>query len=91
MSKTTTNSARPGGPDDPQERRRPGHDGQPTPPEAKPLPSRGATVNITDDPADHDPLAGAPIPKGDKDYVADSDERLLKPVVRVPNNRTGGG
>lgn len=91
MSKFTTDNARPGEPSDRQEGRRPRHDGQPTPPEAKPIPSRGATVNTTDDPADHDPLAGAPIPQGDKEFAGDNDERRLKPVLRVPNNRTGGG
>ncbi len=91
MSKVTTNHAAPGEPNDPQERGRPGHDGQPAPPEAKPPVSRGAIVNTTEDPADHDPLADAPIPKGDRDHTTDSDERLLKPVLRTPNNRTGGG
>lgn len=91
MSDVTRNYAKPGEPSDPQERTRPGHDGQPPPEGAKPPPPDDIRVNTTDDPADHDPLAGAPIPQSDNAQVDDSDERLLKPVRRTPNNRTGGG
>lgn len=69
----------------------PRHDGQPQPPEAKPPPPTYSKVNTTDDPADHDPLAGAPTPKGGDGLSRDSDEQALKPVLRGPNNRTGGG
>lgn len=86
------NYAKPGQPSDPQERTGRGHDGQPQPSEAKPAPSTHATVSTVDDPADRDPLAGAPLPRGDNGRPArDVDERLLKPVLTQKNNRTGGG
>lgn len=75
----------------PRERRRPRHDGQPQPPGAKPPPPAFSKVSNTDDPADYDPLAGAPIPQGGNGLSRDSDEQALKPVLRGPNNRTGGG
>lgn len=88
---STNNYAKPGEPNDPQERKPEGHDGQPQPPEAKPPPPGIGIVNTKDDPADHDPLAGAPLPTGDSGPTTDSDERLLKPVLRGPNKRVGGG
>jgi hypothetical protein len=87
----TKNYAGQGQPSDPQERGRPGHDGQPQPPEAKPPTPADLKISTTDDPADHDPVAGEPVPASDPGHPRDNDERLLKPVLRGSNNRTGGG
>lgn len=91
MSELARNFAKPGEPSNPQERKGKGHDGQPQPPEAKQPPPGVGVVSTTDDPADHNPLAGAPIPAADREPATDSDERSLKPLLRGPNNRAGGG
>lgn len=86
------NYATAGQPSDPQERTETGHDGFTPPAEAKPAPPEKISISTMDDPADRDPLARAPLPKGDKaDPTGDADERLLKPVLVRKNNRTGGG
>lgn len=88
---STDNFAKPGEPSDPQERNRPGHDGQPQPQEAAAPPSPDIRVNTIED-ATGTPLAGKPVPKGDQlGLTVDADERALKPVLDVKNNRTGGG
>lgn len=69
-----------------------GHDGQPQPAQAKPAPPGRSKVSTVDDPADRNPLAGAPLPQGDNgNRTTDADEHLLKPVLTRKNNRTGGG
>lgn len=88
---TEHNFAKPGQPSDPQERSGKGHDGQPQPAQAKPAAPGESSASTVEDPADSDPLAGAPLPQSDNGGpTSDSDERLLKPLLKQKNNRTGG-
>lgn len=92
MSDVTRNYGKPGEPSDPQERKQSGHDGHPQPSEVAPQPPSNLSVSTDEDPLGDDPLAGLPVPQSDDaKAVSDSDERRLKPVVRHPNNRVGGG
>lgn len=41
---------------------------------------------------ERDPLAGVPVPDAPtEDHPQDNDEQRLKPVLRTPNDREGGG